>query len=395
MYEFKIGLGVYTMKKIGILTFHKSINYGSVLQAYALQNILIKLGYAVEIIDYEPDNYKYLYGFFRIPKNKIDVKYDIINLCVCRILIRRRRLFTEFRNKNLHLSKNSYRYGESLDEMDRLYDAVIVGSDQIWNPRAKDSDINFFLPFLKNASKVSYAVSLNDGFLDDVQNQEKIKECLMDFESISTRENSGKKNVERFLDYKQFVQVVLDPTLLHSKEDYLKICASVPVKEPYIFFYSVFHCQESVEAVEILSKRAGMPVYTLFTNYQSHGTMRHHKEIKFIQKNISPSDFISLIANADYVVTDSFHGTAFSIIFEKNFYSIGKTSGKKEKFRDERICGLLDTLKLDNRYISKYEIENIDITETIDYRQVNTLREILINKSTAFLKNALDRGDYR
>ena len=166
------------MKKAGILTFHKSINYGSVLQAYALLQTIIKIGNPVEIIDYQQKNYKYLYGILRKPCSLDNIKYNLINCCFLKALLTRKKNFENFRKKYLHLSDKRYECGGNLEDIVRAYDVLICGSDQIWNPDAKDFDINFFLPFARRAEKISYAVSINGGILDTLDNKEELKDYL-------------------------------------------------------------------------------------------------------------------------------------------------------------------------------------------------------------------------
>lgn len=376
------------MNKIGIMTFHKSINYGSVLQAYALQQAVNKLGFSSEVIDYEPDNYKYLYGYFRIPKNSTNIKHDIINLRNLPLLMRRRKKFAEFRNTSLKMSSKQYKFGNKMDDLDNDYNFVICGSDQIWNPKAKDSDVNYFLPNSLNIKKISYAVSLNDGGASEFDDAQQYKKYLMDFDALSVREQSGKTELEKFLENKKTVEVVLDPSLLHKKETYYPICSERIIKQPYIFFYSVNHNKSTIEAVNILSKRLNLPVYYLYTNTSTRRTYKTYPEFEYMKHDVAPQDFISLIRYADFVITDSFHGTAFSIAFEKKFYSIGKTDSEGKKIRDERICNILASLGIEDRFITQTDAESVDFAD-IDYKDVNAKREALIELSLGYLKDAL------
>ena len=376
------------MEKIGIITFHKSVNYGSVLQAYALRATLEKLGYNAEVIDYQPDNYKYLYGLFRFPRNVRDIKFDIINFLHLSLLNKRKKQFADFRKKYLHLSKNKYQFGDDISSLNNIYSAIICGSDQIWNPKAKDSDVNFYLPIEHKAKKIAYAVSLNDGFANEYKDKAKYRMYIADFDSLSVREISAQSDLETFLGKNKRVQVVLDPTLLLQKQDFEVICAPRRIEGSYIFFYSVHHNPATVRAVQKLSERLSLPVYFLYTNVQSHKTT-NNKQFMYPQNNISPEDFVSYIKNASFVVTDSFHGTAFSIIFEKKFFSIAKMDENGFKIRDERICGILELLGLSDRFVSEMEIENCSVKDQPDYVVVDEKRKKLIQKSIQFIKDAL------
>lgn len=377
------------MKKIGILTFHKSINYGSVLQAFALRKALDKLGYNTEVIDYQPDNYDYLYGLLRKPRSLYGVKYNLVNILHCRLLNNRKRLFAEFREKYLHLSSEKYRYGNDVSEIADIYDAVICGSDQIWNPKAKDSDINYYLPIPHKAKKISYAVSLNDGFAGEYKDPEKIKALLADFDYLSVRELPAKEELEKFIGEKDRVKVVIDPSLLLDPSDYDPICAERRVDKPYIFLYSVHHNPTTVRAAQILSQRLDMPVFFLYTDINSYKTEWKHKDFCCPKKNTSPKEFISFIKNASLVVTDSFHGTAFSVVFEKTFFSILKTDENGKSVRDKRIFDLLNRFDLTSRYISEEEAARVDLNEKIDYTSVNMKRKKSVSESVEYLKEAI------
>lgn len=378
------------MKKIGILTFHKSINYGSVLQAYALRKTLNNIGYDAEVIDYQPDNYKFLYGLVRKPNTLWRVKYDVVNILHSSFMKNRKKLFAEFREEFLNLSHEKYQFGDDISPINEKYDAVICGSDQIWNPKAKDSDINFYLPIEHKAKKISYAVSLNDGFADQYEDKERYKNLIRDFNRLSVREKSAERDLRGFIGDDKDIEVVLDPSLLLQKEDYEPICAEKRVDKPYIFLYSVHHKDSTVRTAKKLSEKFSMPVYFLYTDFDAHKTAVENKEFIYPKKDTSPKEFISFIKNAELVITDSFHGTAFSIVFEKKFFSIAKLNENGEKIRDERICGILNRLDIEDRFISEIEADNVSLSDEIDYTTVNKKRDELIKQSLDYLKSAID-----
>lgn len=378
------------MKKIGILTFHKSINYGSVLQAYALRKTLGNIGYDAQVIDYQPDNYNYLYGLVRKPRSFWTLKYNFFNILHSSFMKNRKKLFAKFREEFLNLSSEKYQYGDDISPINEKYDAVICGSDQIWNPKAKDSDINFYLPFNKKAKKISYAVSLNDGFADEYEDKEKYKNFIRDFDRLSVREKSAEKDLADFIGNDKNIKVVLDPSLLLKKEDYEPICAEKRVNKPYIFLYSVHHKDSTVRTARKLSEKFSMPVYFLYTDFDAHKTAVENRDFIYPKKDTSPKEFISFIKNAELVVTDSFHGTAFSIVFEKKFFSVASVDENGAKIRDERICGILERLNLEDRFISEKEADSVSLRDEIDYTSVNKIRDQLIEKSLGYLKSAID-----
>lgn len=371
----------------GILTFHKSNNYGSVLQAYALQRALVKLGISSRIIDYKPYNYDYMYALFRPVHSFDDFRYNLGNAQYQRVIRRAQRKFAEFRKQYMILTDEEYAYGMDLEELDGQFSTLICGSDQIWNPKSKDSDENYFLPFAHRTKKISYAVSMNDGSTTQWKKQALYRQYLLDFDHISVREKDAKYELEQFLG--RDIQVSLDPTLLHFQEEYDQICSPQVMKDHYVFFYSIGYSFAAVEAANIIAQRTGLNVYVLYTGRGVKRVLRSHKNIHLIRDAVSPCDFVSLIKYASYVVTDSFHGTAFSIIYEKPFFSVGELDEVGNLRRDSRICNILEELGLENRFISAEQAYHIDLDEEIDYVAVNRRRSMLRQASLTYLESAL------
>ena len=377
------------MKKIGILTFHKSVNYGSVLQAFSLKETLRTLGYDVEVIDYQPDNYNHMYGLFRKPTTPYRLKYNTINLLHAGVLTNRKKLFAQFREQHLNLSPEKYTFGDDMSPLSEKYDAIVCGSDQIWNPKSKDSDINYYLPIPHTLKKISYAVSLNDGFSDEFKDPELYKKLLSDFDRLAVREQTAKEQLEAFLGTNDNVKVVLDPSLLHEKEDFDSICAPDRVGRPFIFLYSVHHNPTTQRAAQTLSKRLSMPVYFLYTDINSYKTEKYFKDFCYPKRDTSPTEFIGFVKNASLIVTDSFHGTAFSLVFEKPFFSIKKSDDNGVPIRDKRIGDSLKKLGVEWRYISEEEAATVDLEKAIDYAAVGAKRRELVKDSLAYLKEAI------
>lgn len=186
------------VKKIGILTFHKSINYGSVLQAFALSDLLSKRGYAVEIIDYEPASYSIQYRIFEKNTSVHNVAANIRRLSVFDILWEQKKGFEKFREEYLPLSACKFTQASSPQEFSKYYDAVICGSDQIWNVTAKDCDPIFFLPGKQSYKKIAYAASVNTATYNEDVCDDQLRKNILDFDYISIREHSGAKRFHTF-----------------------------------------------------------------------------------------------------------------------------------------------------------------------------------------------------
>ena len=350
---------------IGLLTFHKSINYGSVLQAWALTKTISKK-YSVEVIDYKPNKYDYLYGLYRPWNTMNNIKYNLK------------------REKQLSLSPIEYN-SKNADKIGNFYDVIVVGSDQVWNLRAKDCDLVFFLPFSFAGRKVSYACSINDTDYTEERCSDELRKQLCSFDFISIREKSGSEKLQNYIFNKKKVYTLLDPTLLCDKEDYKSLVTDRIVKENYVFLYNVWTSEAGIQAAKYISEILHMPVYTIMT-------ASNIKEIKMLEKNgilvektkTSPSDFLNFFKYASYVVTESFHGTAFSLIFERPFVCVSKRTN------DERLVNILELVGLKNRYIKLSEISGFDLTKPIDYVRVNEKKRAKARECIEVLYQAIE-----
>ena len=377
------------MKNVGIITFHKSLNYGSALQAWALSKFLSEREYNVQIIDYTPVNYSVNYGLFYAPKNLRLLTYDVLHLLWLPFLLRRNKDFIAFRQNNLPLSNKQFDHTSGIKEFSAQKDIMISGSDQIWNPTAKDFDMNYLLQGVQDVRKISYAASMGQSDFSNVKNKDEIRKCLLDFDYISVREETGAKKVKNLIGDKKDVSVVLDPTLLLDKKKYEEITSARTVQQPYIFFYSVRFNEAALIAAKKLSQELKLPVYTLMSTNGTPRYLKYQNIIKLSKGNAGPSGFLELIKNAEYVITDSFHGVAFSIIFEKNFLSVNRIENGKPR-DDERITNLLKQLNLMDRYIFPDDIKSFDVAATIDYSTIQVLKEKIRAESVAFLDKALE-----
>lgn len=360
-----------TMKKIGILTFHKSINYGSVLQAWALEKILQKQNYNVSIIDYEPSVYKKQYGLLELSNGW---KSNINRLPNYFARKSQAENFAKFRKSYLHLQDSCTKESFSKDILEK-YDVIITGSDQIWNVHALDADDVFFLPYDIPARKVAYGCSVNNTDFTEERCDESLKKNLLDYDFISIREKSGSQKVSTFLNGKKNIHTVLDPTLLNTKETFNEITNNRIVERPYIFLYNVWSGRMAVEAAQKISKLTKLPVYTAMLNLGMKQILRIQSSGITVEMNhTSPQDFLSLIKYSNLVVTDSFHGTAFSLIFEKNFVCINPRDQFGHLKNDERIVNILEITNLREHYISIEDIDSFDFHKDIDYTVVTQKR---------------------
>lgn len=378
------------MKKIGILTYHKSINYGSVLQAFALSKLLKRKGFEVEIIDYEPASYNSQYRIFEKTTSVHNVAANIRRLLIFDILWKQKTSFENFRKKYLPLSKKRFTAQNSASDFEDLYDVVICGSDQIWNVRAKDCDPIFFLPGAQKYKKIAYAASINTATYNEERCNETLCKDILDFKYISIREHSGAEKLAAFLNSDKEIKVQPDPSLLQEKNTFEEIASGRIVKVPYIFMYCANYQESTIRAAQKISERLHKPVYTVLVCRSATQISRLKKAgIRIIRDKNRPEDFISYIMNADLVLSDSFHGTAFSIILEKTFYSINDFINGKF-VNDERICNILSELGILERYVKETDVEKINLNKEINYSVVTQKRMQFARAAVADLMNAIE-----
>jgi len=365
--------------KVGILTFHFANNIGAVLNAYGLQCTLLKMGIDAYIINFVPSGILDHSSLIPSPSAAI---YDFKNASgvLKRYpprLIARLIDLPKNRSKSLKFNEFRHNYLKIKDEpFPKLaachcdsFDACIVGSDQVWNPHYLQlSNLAYLLPFkLVNTLKIAYAASVVEDLSGKQLNV--FKRNLESFSSISVRESSTAKTLTRLLGKK--VHQTLDPTLLLNESDYNIIIQKSKMQVPnkYIFVYrfgTLFNNRVDKMARK-LSTKLGIPIVTI-----GAGLNRHCY--------VSPTEFIWLLKNAAFVITDSYHGTLLSIKFRKKFFVVFPRSRKM------RIDDILNKLGLEDR------TGNVNkIFEDIDYNSVDKLLDQERRYSLSFLKTALNQ----
>lgn len=295
------------MRNIGILTFQDADNYGAMLQCYALQKVINERYCTAEVINYKCYYLNHPYGFKSL-KHKGLPRYILGNVnAIVRCF--RHNNFEKFR-KILPLTKPITR--KNIKKATQKYDAVVVGSDCVWNDDITDFDKVYLLDFINDSKKkLSYAASFGSETISSY-NLDQYKKLLSSFKELNVREKSGMKIINNLI-HKE-ANVVLDPTLLLDRNDWDKIAKSQNIKGKYIFVYQLSTSKYLLSIVNILKKKTGLPA--IFIPFPIGGFVKSKSLI-----NKGPADLIGLIRDAEYVVTDSFHGTVFSIIYGKKFYS--------------------------------------------------------------------------
>ena len=267
---------------------------------------------------------------------------------------------------------------QSLIETGNLMDYCISGSDQIWNVRSQDFESYYYLDFAKSAKKISYAASFGPLKINWEQyDKEKYAELLRDYSAISVREMGSAENVQILIEKEPEIHV--DPTLLLEKEEWRKIQSDANYRDgKYIFMYCLEPSKAQLKLIKAISKKLHLPV--VITRYNNKNDILNG----FVKKyGTGPCDFLALIDNAALVLTSSFHGTAFSLIYRKKFYVLnGKT--------DNRISDILSKTGLLDRSIeSAAELSKVNLAE-VDFAKTNEFLSEQKEKSASYLKSALD-----
>lgn len=314
------------LKKIGLVTWHYYCNFGSALQAYALQTYLLNQGFDAEFINYRNEKYG------RISWNKEFVKSTVSNIFMYSNGTIHNRLyypFLSFRSNYLRETRSIYDR-KMLPRNAKRYEAVICGSDQIWAPNVFNEV--YFLDFVpENVRKISYAASIGLNYIPE-DCIVKYRELLKRFDFVSVREKAGEELLKEKCDI--HAVTVLDPTLLLDIDTWKKIEISAKeILEPYIFCYFLNSSNSYQETIVEYAKKSGLKII---------GISAKKDDMRWMNSagNVGPCEFLNLIHRADVVFTDSYHGTIFSMLYHKEFYLFERFSEADPVNQNSRIYQL-------------------------------------------------------
>ena len=365
--------------KIKTITCHKVNNHGANLQAYALMHYLEDLGNDVEIIDYFPEYFKHfrpLYcGTPKYAANPV-TRFDYI----CAKFPGRLKSYLEYkksdRKKNFEAFRDKYyRLTDTYESFEELKanppkaDLYIAGSDQIWNTMMNNGkDPAYYLQFApKNTTTATYAASFSVSEIPD-ELKEQTKKYIKSIDFVSVREKSALK----ILDDLGILngQAVLDPVFLLEKKQWSKIESNIKLDDEYVLVYDFEGSDEVKNFAVKYAQKHNLKIYSLYKNEYCDKSF----------ENFGPDVFLSLIKNAEFIVSNSFHATAFSLIYEKEFAVI-----KRQEGINSRMVDLLSSVGIDDRIVDSYQEFN-----AIDFNLVKEKLEIEVEKSKDYLKEVLE-----
>lgn len=351
--------------EVGIFTFHRAHNYGAMLQTYALKKACESLGSDVSVIDYAPAYIDAQYRYFKPKKN---LRGNALNARNVIGNFKKAKRFEAFKNDFFNLAPFA---------SDKSFDVLLYGSDQIWNPNIKSGfdEVFFGVHNVKAKKHIAYAASIGKSSFTD-EELKAFAKLAKNLDGVSVREETAKKILQPACNAE--IKVTLDPTLLLDSREWSKITVPISAKKPYILVYEVTKIPQTMQIAERLSQKTGLPIVEITYN---------KTKLKYDRKvlnNLGPREFVSYIAQAEYVVTSSFHGTAFSLIFEKNFYTVS------HRAYGSRMNDLLFKLGISDRLVEALP----DALRGICYGEVSKKLKEEKEKSIYFLKNAIgNRGD--
>lgn len=356
------------MRKIGILTFHRANNLGAVLQASALLKYVQDNIGQCELVDYFPNN--------GIPINYVGIK-KVLRYCKRIVLYpfaaknRKRELnFDNYRTKYYSLSDKQYMGDSGIANAHFDYDAIISGSDQILNTTLTGNSKAYYLDFF-NGKKISYASSFGR---KDVSKEEieLISNELPKFAALSVREQSGADIIKKEIGIEP--QLVLDPVFLLSKDEWSKKCnEQLKLPKKYVFVYSMEVSPVLENAVSTIKEETGLPVIIVRGGGKS-GLIEGNED-----STCGPEEFLRYIRDAELVITNSFHGTAFSLIFEKKFLCVAHST------RNARLENIMSIIGKEN---SLLKCEG-SVPVIVNGKEVTSTINPYIYASKEYLKNAL------
>ena len=389
------------MKKVGIMSlYYHNYNFGGLLQAYALQNVIERKGYCCEQICYRRSNatikeklinsFKsrpFLETIYMISSEVIKLIFKVLlGNIMSRVCAERIKRFKEF--------EKSIPHSEIIVDKDSIckyhngYTTIITGSDQVWG-RSVDIQ-NYCLSFAdEKINKVAYAASTGGINFSDLQ-KKTFEKFLPKFSAISVRESSLAEKINQIIN-KQ-CDVVCDPVFLISKDEWSKILPKTHKKSPYIFCYLLGSNMRHRRYAKKLAKRLNMSLY-VFPYITTNNFYFADFNFGNIRDYVSgPLEFVSLLKDAEMVITDSFHATAFSLIFEKKFFVFPRIKKTDTFAGNNRLYDLLCELNMECNIVNNYD-ELLDvINNQINYSGIRKQLDSKITRSHSWLNNVLARN---
>ena len=341
------------MRKIGIFTFHNADNYGAVLQCYALHRYINKF-LKCDVIDYRNSSIDLMSSYKRYYKKYSNIFGFMMSIYMKSTFEKRRKIFDDFRKKYLGIDEMQRIRKEDLKTLNNFYDIFMTGSDQVWNLNLTENDMTYFLDFVENKNeRYSYAASIGDA--DAVKLTSEYIDEMMKFNKISVRELSTVEFLKN--NYQIYSENNIDPVFLLTKEDWDSIAENYE-QTGYLLYFVNGRCDKNTYyIVKKIANKKNLKIYYMANEDRKY----QYLYLKHLTK-ISPMKLISIIKNAKFIVTDSFHVTAFSLIYEKEFLYDDRG------FYNRRVIDLLEFLEVGGRLVSDFK--DFNFLQRVDWETV-------------------------
>lgn len=366
------------MKKVAIITFSRGLSYGAMLQAFALKKTIEKFNCKCDVINYGTlgDTQR----FILTKKKNLFIKYLLIDLLSIPSEDIRRKKFKNFMRRDIGITKKHYSNQKELQLLNKEYDYFVAGSDQIWNPFLNQKDLTYLLDFVEPGKiKIAYAPSFGITALpNDIKAD--YEKYIKKFDYLSVREVAGQKIIDNLLNVS--AKVVLDPTFLISADDWSHLSLPPQNEKDYILCFTL-GSDRPKKIDGFLNKLSNKTKYEIIS-VGGFGYIKTGNEK--VLYSIGPRELLGLIKNAKIVITNSFHGTVFSIIFKKQFYTFMNDNMENVNTRLEELSNKFD-LRGNILYPGESGIENSE--KFIDYERVHLKLDEEIKNSLAFLEQSL------
>ncbi len=367
-------------RKIGIVTFHRVLNYGALLQAFALRTAIMEIGVQAEIIDYRNDILEKMYeypGYF----SQRGIKNKLRYIFYSRTEKKKRKRFEAFRQNYLGIKDVTVYRKDDLSRLNGKYDAFFSGSDQVWSPHAHKLDGSFFLDFVSDPKKkYSYAASFGVAYIKK-DYYGLYKKWLNDFQICSVREKQGEALIHQMMDIP--VRIDADPVLLLAKEEWKSVLRFKEQRDSkkYVFIYS-FGMTEIQKKMAIVCYKAGLKIYIVGESiFNPLGV-----PCEFVG-DLGPKEFAEMLYGASFVITNSFHGTALSIVYNVPFaleYLVGSASKS-----NSRLENIIAETNLQARILTEKTDFSAMLNSDICWNDVNALVNKMRTRSMDYLRECL------
>lgn len=372
------------MKSI-IVTTSFANNYGALLQNFSLKKYLEdKFGMTVQTLDYWPDNAEAVWKMYYSGRNLRTIVRNVLvffDYSYRKKMKKRQDMMFSFRKKYLNLTDSCYHSeSEILAESNKYQNTLFFcGSDQIWNTTAYWKDPVYFLNFvkqIKSCKSIAYAPSITDKWKSE--HKEEIKRYLMQLDCISVRENSDVEQVKSLLPSRDVIQVI-DPVFLQTAEEWDAISnKGIKIEGKYILCYFLGTSPSTVRLVKKVKELTGLKVVYLNINYSNP------INADIVIREASPIDFVSLIKNAEVVINNSFHCSAFSVIFKRNYLVVPKNHA------NSRMISLQEMAQISNRLVFDDKIDSLSVNDiNVDFSKTDMAISNILSDSVNYLKDAV------